>query len=342
MLCDIIIPYYQSRPGVLAQAVMSVVEQSLDDWRLLIIDDGSPHPAAQELSSFSESVLQKVTLIRQENGGVAAARNAGLNAISDSALFVAFLDSDDVWGPDHLRLAVDALRAGAEFYWCGAEADEGFTSGDLPSAFVADAVPTEQMAQSFQVHETGLASVLVGQWWRHMHLSKTVISRRLATLIRFDRSLDTCEDFDFYRRCADYSPTIVTSDKIALRRGKGDNIWHGTAFSDPKVGTERFRMLRQLRLLRRHKTLAASDLEMINKRIERARETFIWHQFERLKQGKSLSVQACLKWMAFDPSVLVTLFKLKFKPGYVGQDPDSPNEAPPSLTDEPPQPEETA
>ena len=55
--------------------------------------------------------------IRQPNGGPGAARNTGLDNAPEQARYVAFLDSDDEWSPDHLARAAAALQWGYDFYF---------------------------------------------------------------------------------------------------------------------------------------------------------------------------------------------------------------------------------
>ncbi len=116
----VIIPFFQQEPGILARALESVASQHIPEgWsaEVIVVDDGSPRPAEDEVRSlrFPESLQLRV--IRQRNGGAAAARNRGLDEASPSATLIAFLDSDDEWRPDHLRRAVAAYRSGFDFYF---------------------------------------------------------------------------------------------------------------------------------------------------------------------------------------------------------------------------------
>ena len=66
-----------------------------------------------------------MSIVEQQNSGVGAARNAGISAADPATAFIAFLDSDDEWGPLHLNTAVEQLNAGADFYFDNNIIDEG-------------------------------------------------------------------------------------------------------------------------------------------------------------------------------------------------------------------------
>lgn len=84
-LISVVIPFFQRKPGLLAAAVKSALNHKGGrDIRLVVVDDGSPIPASDELSFLPPDQWATVTVIRQINQGVAAARNAGLDALDES------------------------------------------------------------------------------------------------------------------------------------------------------------------------------------------------------------------------------------------------------------------
>jgi succinoglycan biosynthesis protein ExoW len=117
----VVIPFFQRRSGILRRALSSVMRQRFlpgVEVNVVVVDDGSPVPAMQEANGLSFTAPFHLTIIQQKNGGVAAARNSALNSIDASTTYVAFLDSDDIWGMDHLGLGLAALEAGFDFYFC--------------------------------------------------------------------------------------------------------------------------------------------------------------------------------------------------------------------------------
>lgn len=108
-LVSIVIPAYNAE-ATIGPTLQSVVEQSLTDWELVVFDDGSRDATPTVVASYAE-LDRRIRLVRGENGGVAAARNRGLEATDDRSPFVIFLDSDDVWFPHALSTLVGALDA---------------------------------------------------------------------------------------------------------------------------------------------------------------------------------------------------------------------------------------
>lgn len=95
----VVIPLYNKRAYV-QEAVLSAVAQGPDE--VIVVDDGSTDGGAEWVESLG---LERVRLVRQQNAGVAAARNKGL-ALATSA-WVAFLDADDRYQPGHLAILRD-------------------------------------------------------------------------------------------------------------------------------------------------------------------------------------------------------------------------------------------
>src|SRR6202000_3247666 len=82
-------------------ALDSIVAQTFEDWRILLIDDGSTDNTAEIVAPYLERLGPKLLYIQQKNAGVSAARN---NAIRHAtAEFMALLDADDVWLPWRLE-----------------------------------------------------------------------------------------------------------------------------------------------------------------------------------------------------------------------------------------------
>ena len=93
----VIIPAYN--PGQRLSACLdSVVAQSMSEFEVIVIDDGSP----EDLSWVAEFNDSRIRLVRQLNSGVSAARNHGARLAAGT--WLAFLDQDDTWHPDKLAL----------------------------------------------------------------------------------------------------------------------------------------------------------------------------------------------------------------------------------------------
>jgi glycosyltransferase involved in cell wall biosynthesis len=92
MLFSVIIPTY-NRQELLRQTLESVLAQRFTDFEVMVVDDGSTDGTVDYLRSFGD----RVRVITQQNRGAGAARNAG--AAAAKGVYLAFLDSDDLWFP---------------------------------------------------------------------------------------------------------------------------------------------------------------------------------------------------------------------------------------------------
>lgn len=112
---SVIMPCYNAAAHVRA-SVASALGQSESDIELIVVDDGSTDRSAEILAHIPDTRLR---VIRQENRGVCAARNRGLEAARGE--FVAFLDADDTWEADCLEKLRAALVAtpDAALAYCG-------------------------------------------------------------------------------------------------------------------------------------------------------------------------------------------------------------------------------
>lgn len=102
-LVSAIIPAYNAAQ-FLSQTIQSVLNQSYRNWELLVVDDGSTDDTAEIVRRYHD-IDERVRLISKANGGVSAARNTGVEAAQGE--LIAFLDADDLWCEDKLKVHVD-------------------------------------------------------------------------------------------------------------------------------------------------------------------------------------------------------------------------------------------
>jgi glycosyltransferase involved in cell wall biosynthesis len=102
---SVIMPVYNGGKFI-ETAIESVMAQTLSDWELVIVDDGSKDDTPQILKKYSKH--DKIHIITQSNQGVSAARNCGMLAAKGN--YFAFLDSDDIWYKEHLAIMQDLIE----------------------------------------------------------------------------------------------------------------------------------------------------------------------------------------------------------------------------------------
>lgn len=95
---SIIIPIYNVEK-YLNQCVDSVLNQSFEDYEVILVDDGSPDHCPQICDKYAEG-HDNVRVIHKQNGGLSDARNAGIRAAKGE--YVCFIDSDDYWRDENV------------------------------------------------------------------------------------------------------------------------------------------------------------------------------------------------------------------------------------------------
>ncbi len=101
-MVSIIVPAYNAE-RYLPEAVASVISQSVSDWELLLVDDGSTDTTPALCDSFAASDT-RIRSFHKTNGGLSDARNYGLDHARGD--FIAFLDADDILHPDFLWITL--------------------------------------------------------------------------------------------------------------------------------------------------------------------------------------------------------------------------------------------
>ena len=94
----------------LQASLRSVREQSLPPMEVLLVDDGSSDDSAQRAKELMDGASFPMHIIRQENRGLGAARNAGIQQVRGE--WIALLDADDIWSADKLERMHEVLKGG--------------------------------------------------------------------------------------------------------------------------------------------------------------------------------------------------------------------------------------
>lgn len=118
----VVVPVYKVEP-YLRRCIDSILNQTLADFRLILVDDGSPDHCPAICDEYAKKD-PRIHVIHQENGGISAARNAGIDyafAHGDPETdWISFIDSDDFVHPRYLEYLYRAAKeAGTEISSCG-------------------------------------------------------------------------------------------------------------------------------------------------------------------------------------------------------------------------------
>ena len=106
-LLSLVVPVYNVAP-FLERCLASLAAQNLDGMEIVIVDDGSTDDCPAILARYAAQ-HPEMRVMRQDNGGLSAARNTGLDHVRGE--YVAFVDSDDWIEPGYYRHLLDLARA---------------------------------------------------------------------------------------------------------------------------------------------------------------------------------------------------------------------------------------
>lgn len=107
---SVVIPAYNAEQHI-GRAIDSVLTQTLKVDEIIVVDDGSSDKTEQVIRSYGD----KVKYIAQQNAGVSVARNTGIEAAAGN--WIAFLDADDEWMPEKIKLQTEHLQRNPDLKW---------------------------------------------------------------------------------------------------------------------------------------------------------------------------------------------------------------------------------
>jgi glycosyltransferase involved in cell wall biosynthesis len=192
---SIVVPLYNKAHSVL-RSVNDALSQSLADIEVIVIDDGSTDGGGALLATLQD---KRLTVIRQENAGVSAARNRGIHAATSD--WIAFLDADDFWDGDHLAKIYPALAPRAVM--------GGFANARLESRPAAPLLPVGVPAQ---VIDDYFAFAL--RYGGYPNMTSAMLVRRSEAIAAglFTVGVSLGEDIDFWCRLSLRGAFFYTGD----------------------------------------------------------------------------------------------------------------------------------
>ncbi len=199
-LVSVVIPFYNNTAW-LCEAVDSVLKQTYRNFEIIVVNDGSPEDIAAFLAEYGD----KINYYYQDNQGPASARNLGIEKAAGE--FVAFLDSDDLWLPDKLKIQIDKMREyGAVWSCCSYE-----TFGDNNPREILMSKNAEEYAQTYS-KRIATPSVVI-----RADVLKT------NTDLRFNKSIRYGEDSYLWMLLILSYPILSLNDILVKVRMRGTN-----------------------------------------------------------------------------------------------------------------------
>jgi glycosyltransferase involved in cell wall biosynthesis len=224
------VPAY-NQAHYLGESIQSVLDQTYQDFEIVVVDDGSTDNTHQVAEGFDDP---RIRYIYQENGGLSAARNTGIR--HTTGCFLTFLDADDLLLPGNLASLATALET---------EPETGFVAGqtvlfdDRDRRLRTDAHPSKPLDDSSQLllgNRFAVGSMMVRRSW-------------LEKVEPFDETLRACEDWDLWLRLAKAGCSMkLIKEPVFLYRVHSEQMTRGA------------KRMRQAMLAVLDKTFGASEL----------------------------------------------------------------------------------
>ena len=216
MKVSVIVPTH-NRAHTLARALDSVLAQTRPADEIIVVDDGSDDETGQALERFTT-----VRVLRQENLGVSAARNAGIRAASGD--WLALLDSDDVWLPEKLAWQCALIAAHPDHRLCHGN-----------ERWLRHGEPLKQLSKHRKrggdIFEDCLPLCVISP-------SAVMLRHDLLTEVGlFDENLPACEDYDLWLRICAREPVLYVEQALLIKHGG-----HDDQLSRRFWGMDRFRI----------------------------------------------------------------------------------------------------
>ena len=266
-----IIPCW-NRKQIVSRAIQSVLNQSLAAAEIIVVDDGSDDGTAEMVGQR----FPQVTLLRQSNKGVSAARNAGIKQAQHQ--WIALLDSDDEWLPDKLSTQLNALQQQPDRRIC--HIDEIWVRrGKRVNPMQKHAKPDGW------IFEQCLPLCCVSP-------SSVLLHRSILDDVGlFDESLPACEDYDLWLRIFRKYPVVLESHPLLVKYGG-----HSDQLSKKHWGMDRFRVHALVKLLQDGKLNASQRLATV--KILRAKCNILIDGFAKREKHDQAEYYAdiCRNW----------------------------------------------
>ncbi len=305
---SVVIPFYQRTRGLLHIAVTSALNQKTNaTMEIVVVDDGSPLPAREDLSDILRSHSDKIILVEQKNAGNPRAANAGLDHVSRETDIVAFLDSDDVWTDSHIEHAVWAIENGYDLYF-----SDFYQLGQTVTAFnragrikLEDHRQLQPHDQLYEYIGDMVNQILIGNIFG---VSTIAYNFRKFAALRYEVDFrHTGMEYILFVNLASKSQKIAFSSAPECRYGAGVNI-----FSESGWGTDKYLNVVHDLMNYRKRLLKEFDLtdfqaRLLTDGIQKLRIDYAKGLFHNLRKNHHVDSRVLWKQLRLDPLTFLTL-----------------------------------
>jgi len=214
-LFSLITPTYNTKPEWLAEAALSLLNQSFANWEWCIIDDGSQNRQTKKMLEHLSRVSPRVRVEFATNAGISAATNQALDLAQGD--YVCFLDHDDLLHWSALESMAEKIREGYDVVYSDEDKLDDAT-GELVDPFFKPAWSPEYFR----------GVMYVG------HL--LCVRREIASKTRFDSAFDGVQDFEFMLRVSETGARIGHIPRVLYHWRKTPGSIAEASDAKPQIG----------------------------------------------------------------------------------------------------------
>jgi glycosyltransferase involved in cell wall biosynthesis len=278
-LVSVVIPTY-NRAHCVGEAIKSVLDQTYKNFEIIVVDDGSTDNTQEVLATFGD----RIRVIRQENKGVSAARNAGIREARGE--WLAFLDSDDLWLPDKLGIQIADLRRYPEAIAHMVDAEIiGYGTQRIT---LFDIRGLKEQFRMRPLRKRPLLDVLQTQFFTSSWCLKTSIVKGLGG---FREEMRIFEDWDLLTRVA-FEGVFVVSTYVGVVMRRPESGTMALSFQFMNKETSLKNVVTILSNLSSCESLTRKERIEVKKRLSGAR----WELSEALKEQGCFEEALSTRW----------------------------------------------
>lgn len=247
---SVIIPTY-NRADTVCKAIDSVLKQTMQDFELLVIDDGSQDNTGKDLEMYRD----KIRYYYKENGGGSSARNYAVRRAIGR--YISFLDSDDTWLPNRLEEI-------SEYFEKNTEYAAVITDMEVIDEVTGGTIGYTKYKNSWPPHDKLLPYIIENPIGCFSNM--TVERKAVLRLGDFDETLKTAEDIDYFLRIAICYKIGLIAKPLLRYRKSANSLSHNIFTGNRLLVMEKFK--------RNNPEIAEKHKSFINRSIAKTHNSY--------------------------------------------------------------------
>lgn len=195
---SVIIPLF-NKSLTISKTLNAALKQTFSDFEIIIVNDGSTDDSLQIIKAFED---YRISIFTQENKGVSLARNYGIQ--KSAGTYIAFLDADDLWLPNHLELLFDLIQRFPD-------------AGIYASRYIYKVAENKFIANTFLNLPENYSGIVPDFFYSSIRNRIALTSAVLVPKVIFDKigvfnpEIYSVEDLDLWIRIALKFPVAITN-----------------------------------------------------------------------------------------------------------------------------------